>query len=64
MLDKLVIQWYYNLARVGELCVHCDDAGDCGLAGNFRGVCPVIGRLNCPWTRLRISLRLKGKGSA
>ena len=24
-------------------------------AGNFRGVCPVIGRLNCP--ALRISLR-------
>ena len=32
--------------------------------GNFCGVCPVIGRLNCPRTRLRISLRQKGKGSA
>ena len=24
---------------------YCDDAGDCGFAGNFRGVCPIIGRL-------------------
>ena len=47
MLDKMGKWWYHNQARVGKLCVHCDDAGDCGLAGNFRGVCPVIGRLNC-----------------
>ena len=44
--------WYISLARVGGICgffksAHCDDAGDCGLAGNFCGVCPVIGRLNC-----------------
>ena len=38
------------LRCVGNTTTHCDDAGDCGLAGNFRGVCPVIGRLNCPGT--------------
>ena len=27
------------------LRTHCDDAGDCADGGNFRGVCPVIGRL-------------------
>ena len=27
------------------LRTHCDDAGDCANGGNFRGVCPVIGRL-------------------
>ena len=47
MLDILINRWYIIKARVGKLRVHCDDAGDCGLAGNFRGVCPVIGRLNC-----------------
>ena len=55
MLDKYKKGWYTDLARVGGICgfsriinsAHCDDAGDCGLAGNFRGVCPVIGRLNC-----------------
>ena len=48
MLDKVAVQWYYNRARIGKLCVHCDDAGDCALkSGNFCGVCPVIGRLNC-----------------
>ena len=31
--------------------------------GNFCGVCPVIGRLNCFCLRLRISLRQE-KGSA
>ena len=30
--------------------------------GNFCGVCPVIGRLNCFCKRLRISLRLGGMG--
>ena len=55
MLDKCLKGCYTDLARVGGICgfsktinsAHCDDAGDCGIAGNFRGVCPVIGRLNC-----------------
>ena len=29
MLDKWRIGWYDNRARVGILCAHCDDAGDC-----------------------------------
>ena len=29
---------------------YCDDAGDCGFAGNFRGVCPIIGRLRMSFT--------------
>ncbi len=61
VLDILGI-WCYNVrARVWAKC---------GLAartammqeiarkrGNFCGVCPVIGRLNCVCLRLRISLR-------
>ena len=31
---------------------HCDDAGDCGYAGNFRGVCPIIGRLRMLFLRV------------
>ena len=49
--------WYHGQARVGLLRVHCDDAGDCVEDGNFRGVCPVIGRLNCSSAE-RISLGL------
>ena len=29
VLDKWRYRWYHNRARVGKLCVHCDDAGDC-----------------------------------
>ena len=47
MLDNLSCPWYIIQARVGNTKAHCDDAGDCVLDGNFRGVCPVIGRLNC-----------------
>ena len=58
VLDKLVKGWYHNRACVGILCAYCDDAGDCvQKGGNFRGVCPVIGRLNCFCFALRISLR-------
>ena len=47
VLDKWSGGWYDIGACVGKLCMHCDDAGDCVFDGNFRGVCPVIGRLNC-----------------
>ena len=38
---------YYSSACEEKVCAHCDEAGDCVKDGNFRGVCPVIGRLNC-----------------
>ena len=50
MLDIWIAPWYIIQARVGDTKAHCDDAGDCVLDGNFRGVCPVIGRLNCFWS--------------
>jgi hypothetical protein len=40
----------YDIKARGKGCnattrVKCDEAGDCATGGNFRGVCPVIGRL-------------------
>ena len=65
MLDKSGDRWYHNQACVGEFCARTAMMREIAAkAGNFRGVCPVIGRLNCLWTRLRISLRQEGKGSA
>ena len=55
MLDKWLRGWYYNEARVGEIC-EFPRIRKTRIAmmreiarrrGNFRGVCPVIGRLNC-----------------
>ena len=62
VLDKSLKGWYIGLARVGGICgfSKARTAMMQEIArkrGNFCGVCPVIGRLNCPWTRLRISLR-------
>ena len=53
MLDKSYKGWYINLARVGGICgfFGARDAMMQEIAskgGNFCGVCPVIGRLNCP----------------
>jgi len=48
---------YYSSACEEKVCAHCDEAGDCVKDGNFRGVCPVIGRLNCFCSVKRISLR-------
>ena len=62
LLDKTVEQWYHNRACVGILCAYAmmqEIASEEG--GNFCGVCPVIGRLNCFCFALRISLR-QGKG--
>ena len=58
LLDKTGQEWYHNLARVGTFCACTAMMQEIARKrGNFCGVCPVIGRLNCPWTRLRISLR-------
>ena len=50
MLDKHTGQWYHNRARVGELCPARTAMMQeiASQDGNFCGVCPVIGRLNCP----------------
>ena len=48
ILDKTVERWYNNQACVGILCAYAmmqEIASEEG--GNFCGVCPVIGRLNC-----------------
>ena len=47
MLDKRHAGWYYNRARVGDLCA-CNAMMQeiAPKGGNFCGVCPVIGRLN------------------
>ena len=58
MLDKWRKQWYHNRARVGEVCVRTAMMQEIALKnGNFCGVCPVIGRLNCFCLAQRISLR-------
>ena len=58
MLDKLGNGWYHNRARVWENYARTAMMREIALKnGNFRGVCPVIGRLNCFCLRLRISLR-------
>jgi len=36
-------EWIATQPRVSQ--AKCDEAGDCATGGNFRGVCPVIGRL-------------------
>ena len=50
MLDKHTGRWYDNRARVGELCPARNAMMQeiASKGGNFCGVCPVIGRLNCP----------------
>ena len=64
VLDKIRRQWYHNRARVGEFCACTAMMREiASKGGNFRGVCPVIGRLNCFCLRLRISLRPE-EGSA
>ena len=56
MLDICCVAWYIIQARVGEYCARTAMMREIALKnGNFRGVCPVIGRLNC-FKRLRISL--------
>lgn len=47
---------YHNQACL-LVRLFCDEVGDCGLAGNFHGVCPTIGRpeRSC---MLRISFRI------
>ena len=52
LLDKPYKGWYNIQARVGGICgfFRARDAMMREIAlkdGNFRGVCPVIGRLNC-----------------
>ena len=55
MLDKCCKGWYTVLARVGGICgfFQKEKARTAMMqeiaakAGNFCGVCPVIGRLNC-----------------
>ena len=47
MLDKSGDRWYHNQACVGEFCARTAMMREIAAkAGNFRGVCPVIGRLN------------------
>ena len=44
----MAIGWYHNRARVGEFCACTAMMQEIALKnGNFCGVCPVIGRLNC-----------------
>ena len=58
LLDKIGVSWYHNQARVGEFCACTAMMQEIARKrGNFCGVCPVIGRLNCARLRLRISLR-------
>ena len=56
MLDKWIKGCYYYLARVGGICGFHQKESIARTAmmqeiarkrGNFCGVCPVIGRLNC-----------------
>ena len=48
LLDKMGVSWYHNQARVGEFCACTAMMQEIALKnGNFCGVCPVIGRLNC-----------------
>ena len=50
-------------ARVGEYCACTAMMQEIASKdGNFCGVCPVIGRLNCFCKRLRISLRREKVG--
>ncbi len=64
MLDKWLNGWYHNRARVGTFCACTAMMQEIASKnGNFCGVCPVIGRLNCFCSRWRISLGQK-KGSA
>ena len=61
-IDNCQIWWYHNRARVGIFCARTAMMQEIALKnGNFCGVCPVIGRLNCFCFALRISLR-QGKG--
>ena len=47
-LDKWGYLWYHNRARVGENCACTAMMQEIASKdGNFCGVCPVIGRLNC-----------------
>ena len=50
VLDKHTGACYHNRARVGELCPARTAMMQeiASKDGNFCGVCPVIGRLNCP----------------
>ena len=48
MLDFLEQWWYINLAREWNKYARTAMMREIALKdGNFRGVCPVIGRLNC-----------------
>ena len=48
MLDKWAGKWYHNRARVGKFCACTAMMQEIASKdGNFCGVCPVIGRLNC-----------------
>ena len=48
VLDKWGRVWYHNRACVGEFCACTAMMQEIAAkAGNFCGVCPVIGRLNC-----------------
>ena len=52
LLDIFLKKWYINLARVGENCACTAMMQEIASKdGNFCGVCPVIGRLNCPVLR-------------
>ena len=47
-LDKWEDRWYHNWARVGKDCARNAMMQEIAPeGGNFCGVCPVIGRLNC-----------------
>ena len=71
VLDKWKRVWYHTQARVGGICgffrkTQKRNAMMQEIAskdGNFCGVCPVIGRLNCFVKRWRISPGTKN-GSA
>ena len=48
LLDKTGDKWYHNRARVGTFCACTAMMQEIARKrGNFCGVCPVIGRLNC-----------------
>ena len=67
VLDKWGKGWYHNRARVGENCACTAMMQEIAAkAGNFCGVCPVIGRLNCFCLRCvyRCGRRLVGLASA
>ncbi len=56
---------YDKEARVGKVCAcYAMKQEIAAIAGNFCGVCPVIGRLNCPvrasvyrWGLAKVGLR-------